>query len=59
VPGPVTSDTSAGCHTIIRQWRGELVTSAADVIETLDGATDITEMLAGPNTGFPGQPQSP
>jgi DNA processing protein len=44
VPGPVTSDTSAGCHTIIRQWRGELITNAADVIEYLspmgEGVTD-------------------
>jgi DNA processing protein len=35
VPGPVTSGQSAGCHTIIRQWRGELITSAADIIEYL------------------------
>jgi DNA processing protein len=35
VPGPVTSDISAGCHQIIRDWQGVLVTSAADVIEHL------------------------
>ena len=35
VPGPVTSDISAGCHQIIRDWQGMLVTSAADVIEHL------------------------
>ena len=35
VPGPVTSDTSAGCHQIIRDWQGMLVTSAADVSEHL------------------------
>ena len=35
VPGPVTSDLSAGCHTVIREWHGTLVTSAADVIEFL------------------------
>lgn len=35
VPGPVTSDLSAGCHHIIREWQGALVTSAADVIEFL------------------------
>lgn len=35
VPGPVTSDLSAGCHHIISQWQGALVTSAADVIEFL------------------------
>jgi len=33
VPGPVTSELSAGCHTVIRDWQGMLVTSAADVIE--------------------------
>ena len=35
VPGPVTSDISAGCHQIIRDWQGMLVTSAAEVIEHL------------------------
>jgi DNA processing protein len=35
VPGPVTSEMSAGCHTIIRDWQGTLVTSAADVLECL------------------------
>jgi DNA processing protein len=35
VPGPVTSDLSAGCHHIIREWQGVLVTSAAEVIEEL------------------------
>ncbi len=33
VPGPITSDLSAGCHQIIREWQGTLVTSAAEVIE--------------------------
>jgi DNA processing protein len=35
VPGPVTSDLSAGCHQVIREWDGTLVTSAAEVIEHL------------------------
>jgi DNA processing protein len=41
VPGPVTSDLSAGCHCIIRDWAGTLVTEASEVIERLsgDGAT--------------------
>ena len=41
VPGPVTSDLSAGCHQVIREWQGMLVTSAAEVIEHLSpvGAT--------------------
>ena len=33
VPGPITSDLSAGCHQVIREWQGALVTSAAEVIE--------------------------
>lgn len=33
VPGPVTSQQSAGCHVIIRDWGGTLVTGAADVLE--------------------------
>lgn len=32
VPGPVTSATSDGCHTLIRTGRAELVTDAADVL---------------------------
>ena len=41
VPGPVTSDQSAGCHRVIRDWQGTLVTTAAEVIEHLSpvGAT--------------------
>jgi DNA processing protein len=35
VPGPITSDLSAGCHHIIREWQGTLVTGAAEVIECL------------------------
>lgn len=35
VPGPVTSAQSAGCHRIIREWGGALVTSAADVVDML------------------------
>lgn len=35
VPGPITSDLSAGCHQILREWQGTLVTSAAEVIEHL------------------------
>jgi DNA processing protein len=33
VPGPITSDLSAGCHHIIREWQGVLITSATEVIE--------------------------
>lgn len=33
VPGPVTSDQSAGCHELIRECRATCVTGAQDVIE--------------------------
>ncbi len=52
VPGPVTSDQSAGCHQIIRDWAGTLVTSAADVIEQLSPLTAVPP----PGTAVPGQP---
>ena len=35
VPGPVTSEVSAGCHKIIREWGGVCVTGAQDVLEIL------------------------
>jgi DNA processing protein len=35
VPGPVTSDLSAGCHDLIRDGRATLVTGACDVAELL------------------------
>ncbi len=33
VPGPVTSQTSAGCHELLRDWAAVCVTGAADVLE--------------------------
>jgi DNA processing protein len=47
VPGPVTSDLSAGCHQIIRDWQGALVTSAAEVIEQLSPLTAEQGALPG------------
>jgi DNA processing protein len=38
VPGPVTSEQSAGCHQLIRDWHATLVTSPADVIDVLSTA---------------------
>jgi DNA processing protein len=35
VPGPVTSAQSAGCHRIIRDWGGDLVSNAGDVLSLL------------------------
>ena len=49
VPGPITSDLSAGCHQVIREWQGALVTSAAEVIEHLSpvGEPVIGEPVIG------------
>jgi DNA processing protein len=33
VPGPVTSEQSAGCHELIREYGAMCVTSARDVLE--------------------------
>jgi DNA processing protein len=38
VPGPVTSQTSEGCHEIIREWSALCVTRAQDVIEHVSPA---------------------
>jgi DNA processing protein len=56
VPGPVTSDLSAGCHHIIREWQGVLVTSAAEATEHLSpvGETSFAETAA--NIAGPGAP---
>jgi DNA processing protein len=35
VPGPVTSQMSAGCHLMMREWNAVCVTGAADVLEEL------------------------
>ena len=35
VPGPVTSEQSAGCHELIREWGAVCVTGARDVIELI------------------------
>jgi len=53
VPGPVTSAQSAGCHEMIRDWGAVCVTSALDVMEMLEFATDEP---AGRDPGRPRQP---
>jgi DNA processing protein len=45
VPGPVTSASSSGCHTLVRDGAAVLVTGADDVLEL---ATPLTEPLADP-----------
>jgi DNA processing protein len=63
VPGPVTSDLSAGCHQIVREWQGVLVTSAAEVIEHLSpaGLTVFAESdpAEGGRLGESAQPAGP
>jgi DNA processing protein len=48
VPGPVTSAQSAGCHLLIREWGGTLVTRAADVIEMLSPVGTADAPATGP-----------
>ncbi len=45
VPGPVTSDSSAGCHLIMREWGATCVTSSDDVLEQVAA---VGEYLASP-----------
>ena len=49
VPGPVTSQLSAGCHEIIREWGAVCVT----------GAQDVMELLSFPGDEVPGRPRGP
>jgi DNA processing protein len=61
VPGPVTSDLSAGCHQVIREWQGLLVTSAAEVIEHLSpvGVPLVAEAGTGAGAGPSGRRAAP
>lgn len=51
VPGPVTSVNSAGCHRIIREWQGMLVTSATEVIEHLSPLGAASASAGPPDSG--------
>jgi DNA processing protein len=48
VPGPVTSEQSAGCHELIREYGALCVTGAADVVEHI---SPIGSDLTGPRLG--------
>ena len=48
VPGPVTSEQSAGCHELIREWGAVCVTCARDVIEHV---SPVGEEAHPPRTG--------
>jgi len=48
VPGPVTSELSAGCHMMIRDWNATLITSATEAAEFLNpvgGSEKATPVL--------------
>lgn len=47
VPGPVTSQLSAGVHRLLRE-EGEVVTNAAEVIELLGGMGELAPRESGP-----------
>jgi DNA processing protein len=49
MPGPVTSEQSAGCHELIREYGAMCVTDARDVLEHLSPAADGA--AAGPRRG--------
>jgi DNA processing protein len=52
VPGPVTSDYSAGCHELIRDYGAMLVTCAADVVAHVALPCDGDGVYpAGPRSG--------
>lgn len=53
IPGRVDSETSAGCHKIIREGWATLVTSAADVLDLLGEAG---RTLKSTVAAIPGQP---
>jgi DNA processing protein len=59
VPGPITSDLSAGCHHVIREWQGTLVTSAAEVIEHLSPVGEPMAAEPGTVVQLAGRRQAP
>jgi DNA processing protein len=55
VPGPVTSEQSRGCHTIIRDWGGTLVTGPDDVLEVVTPLGEQSEQAPSPSGRDSGQ----
>lgn len=49
VPGPVTSDQSAGCHELIRDYGAMCVTTAGDVLEQIEPLGSLPS--SGPRHG--------
>lgn len=56
VPGPVTSEQSRGCHTIIRDWGGTLVTGPDDVLEVVTPLGEQALAARAPTGPDGGQP---
>ncbi|HEY2241458.1 MAG TPA: DNA-processing protein DprA [Streptosporangiaceae bacterium] len=52
VPGPVTSEVSAGCHKIIREWGAVCVTGAHDVLELLTPLGETSAYDPPPDDAF-------
>lgn len=49
VPGPVTSEVSAGCHLLMREWGALCVTDAAEVVDRLGAiGADLAPVRHGP-----------
>lgn len=55
VPGPITSEQSAGCHNLIREWDATCVTSAREVFEMV-APVGATELDPEREPVFPGGP---
>lgn len=51
VPGPVTSEQSAGCHELIREYGAMCVTTARDVLEHLEPAASADSSAGQPAAG--------
>lgn len=58
LPGPVTSSASGGTHRAIRDGKAQLVTSAEQVIESLEPARAVAGFRGGTGSRTPGSARS-
>jgi DNA processing protein len=58
VPGPVTSELSAGCHQIIRDWGGALIASWGDILERMPSPPALPSPGAAADAGPAREPQA-
>ncbi|SJN08761.1 Rossmann fold nucleotide-binding protein Smf possibly involved in DNA uptake [Leucobacter sp. 7(1)] len=56
VPGPLTSAASAGCHRLLRDGLGSIITGYDDVRELLHGARDGAHRAARERAGLEAEP---